>query len=179
MFWILDFAINAAIVPMRALMTDLNPEYMHPFGNSCFAMHLGFGQMLGYGLGVKCYRVYNDNREPYCTGACDLTSISFLESFSSQFSALYTITAGVVVLTTIISCVGCPETQNPYTDKQKGGRLIVLREIYQLAVNLPTPIVRAFIVQSAAYLGWFFLFIYGRYVLNFAATYLWRIFYGY
>lgn len=49
-FWLSDFFINAIQTPCRTLLVDLAPPSQQPFGNSCFSIMQGVGNVLVFAI---------------------------------------------------------------------------------------------------------------------------------
>jgi len=88
-FWALDFAINAAMGPLRALLMDVVPPSQQGAGNAAFAFMTGLGNFGGNTLGSLPLG-------SYAPAAWALTDVQ----------ALYGLAATVLVVT-IGLCVGC------------------------------------------------------------------------
>lgn len=78
-FWALDFAINAAQGPLRALMADLAPPEQQTEGNAYFAFATGVGNVAGGALGSVSLSRYlpifrSDGQALYMTAAAALVA---------------------------------------------------------------------------------------------------------
>lgn len=82
-FWALDFAINGAQAPLRALMADRAPIEQQTLGNSYLAFATGVGNVAGAGLG-------------------SLPLARYLPFFASDGQALY-----VIAIFFLLACVAC------------------------------------------------------------------------
>lgn len=91
-FWALDFAINAAQGPLRALMADLAPPEQQTEGNAYFAFGTGVGNVVGGALG-------------------SLPLSKFLPFFDDDGQALYMIAA--LALIVCVSCLVANTSEKP------------------------------------------------------------------
>ena len=163
-FWALDFSLNAAQGPLRALLGDRVPKYQHPTGNSYFALMTGLGNLLGS-----------------AAGAIRLTK--YAPMFPEDLSALYALAAVAVTVTMTITVLGTTETplqlrpsaeyndidgssiqspeqqqQQQQQQQQSSGLIMPLISAWRTA---PEPFHRVFAVQCATWFGWFALFVFG------------------
>jgi len=163
-FWLLDFSINVAQGPLRALLADVVPPQFHAKSNALFSGHNGLGKLLGYGL-----------------GALALYTMPGLKWFKTEVRALYTICAVLVSITCFMTLWNTPETAwKPETalaseppkavefvprDVQANSHKVTLGDvvlkIWEGLKTVPTPIARAMAVQFMAYFTWDCTFIYG------------------
>jgi solute carrier family 45, member 1/2/4 len=90
-FWALDFAINAAQGPLRALMADLAPAEQQTEGNAYFAFATGVGNVAGGALG-------------------SLPLATILPVFANDGQALYVIAIFFVALCIAFLVSTVPET---------------------------------------------------------------------
>lgn len=166
-FWALDFAINAAQGPLRALLADVAPPEQHKLGNSYFALASGLGNFFGSLLGSVPLAVW-------------------WPVFPDDLQALYTIAAVVVTAFVGITVVFVREEPLPstgYTRVQADGvessptsavsssyeslegpdaahegeeRI----SFFKAATIAPYPFFQTFTVQCFAWFGWFTMFIF-------------------
>lgn len=161
-FWVLDFAINSAQGPMRALLADVVPPDQHTKGNAYFAFATGVGNCLGSFL-----------------GAIPLTR--YLTVFPDDLQALYTITAFVLIVcvaVTVIFIKEPPLSITPYqlqTDHIENPPYETVPPsvpshttaesphigFFNAGLIAPYPFWHAFLVQCFMWFGWFALFVFG------------------
>ena len=96
-FWILDFALNAAMAPLRALLADLAPPSQHKEGNA-YLVILGSLGNLTAGL----------------SGATPLST--YFPLFPSDTAALYVLAAIVLAVTVTVTLFSARETAMPTTN---------------------------------------------------------------
>lgn len=155
-FWALDFSINAAQGPLRALLADIVPPEQHKMGNACFALATGVGNFAGSILG-------------------SLPLSRWLTFFPGDLQALYTIAAIVLACTVAVTVIFSKETalgyeaipsasteqsslhesmqQNPAPDHHIG--------FFEAARIAPYPFLDVFVVQCFNWFAWFSLFVFG------------------
>lgn len=167
-FWALDFAINAAQGPLRALMADVVPPSQHTVGNAYFAFATGIGNCTGSLLG-------------------SLRLTRFFPFFPEDLQALYTSAAIVLVITMAGTVISTKEVQfnpssssssqigevaphvsdydslrmdeEPASDNSSG--TIRPLSFTEAAFVAPHPFWPAFLVQCFSWFGWFALFVFG------------------
>lgn len=91
-FWALDFAINGAMGPLRALLMDVVPPSQQGAGNAAFAFMTGLGNFGGNTLGSLRLAAAT----PAAWGLSDM-------------QALYGLAAGVLIVTIGVCVVATPE----------------------------------------------------------------------
>lgn len=180
-FWALDFSINAAQGPLRALLADVVPPSQHNAGNSFFALATGIGNFLGSFL-----------------GAVPLTK--YLPFFYNDLQALYSIAAFTLVLCVSVTLISTHETPLPKSTRPIRNNLVsaVARQeerdgsprrrlvnesttssptnastpvltpapvsrftFFEAARTAPAPFWPAFTVQCFSWFAWFTLFVFG------------------
>lgn len=152
-FWALDFALNAAQGPLRALLADRVPAEQHATGNSYFALMTGLGNLSGS-----------------LAGAVKLSTV--LTMFPDDFAALYTVAAVAVVCCMAITVLFTDETPlepRPHgeyanmeeTTNRGGGVAGGIRGLWAAWADAPSPFHRVFAVQCATWVGWFALYVFG------------------
>lgn len=140
-FWTLDFAINAAQGPLRALLADVLPVEQHAIGNAYFAFATGLGNCLGSLLGSVSLSTY-------------------LLVFPHDLAALYTIAVLFLVLTMAVTVVGIKEIPleySPLRNEQNQQSWSFFKD----ALVAPSPFFEAFTTQCFSWFGWFTLFVFG------------------
>lgn len=178
-FWLLDFAINGAQGPLRALLADVAPPEQQHDGNAYFSLMTGIGNISGNTLGSV----------PLAT---------YLPMFQEDGHALYVIAMVVLVITmaiTVLSTVekplhpadGCrPSSSNRagYESLHSGStdadsvdqwsRVGVraeehherqdsrsrIRQFYEVIRDAPFPFLDVFAVQCFTWFSWFTIFIF-------------------
>lgn len=106
-FWALDFAINGAQAPLRALMADRAPVEQQTLGNSYFAFATGVGNVTGAGLG-------------------SLPLARYFPFFASDGQALYTI--AICILLACVACLCYFVEETPLALSSRSGYSSVGRE---------------------------------------------------
>lgn len=172
-FWLLDFAINAAQGPLRALMADVAPQHQQQDGNAYFALMTGIGNFSGNML-----------------GSVPLASI--LPGFEEDGQALYVIAVFVLAVTmgiTVAVTEEIPLLPNPssssahYASVSSGpasagdhplslespsnmndqGTLGTMHDDdswVAIVKNAPFPFRDTFIMQCFTWFAWFTIFIF-------------------
>lgn len=154
-FWMLDFAINAAQGPIRALMADVLPARQHKLGNSYFALATGLGNCSGSLLG-------------------SVPLAKYLTMFPDDLQALYSI-AAVVLITcmgiTVFSVKEVPiggegyeqlgQAENGYGGVERVEATSEQSDFFKAATVAPHPFWETFLVQCFTWFGWFTIFVYG------------------
>lgn len=158
-FWALDFSINAAQGPIRALMADVLPPAQHRVGNAYFALATGLGNCSGSFLG-------------------SMQLARFMPFFPGDLQALYTIAAIVLLFTmgcTVFSTKEVPlrppsesASHSPEYDSLEitegdfdGNAISGSPNFFEAARIAPHPFWPAFIIQCFSWFGWFTLFVFG------------------
>ena len=160
-FWTLDFAINAAQGPLRALLADLVPPHQHQQGNSYFALATGLGNCFGSLLG-------------------SLPLARVLTAFPSDLHALYSIAVVVLVVSmgvTVVCVKEQPWTPPGYAPVASAAPQYESLEsaphaphaphapqhvsFFRAALAAPYPFYQVFTVQCFAWFGWFTMFVFG------------------
>lgn len=174
-FWILDFSINAAQGPIRALLADVVPPNQHNVGNAYFAFATGIGNFTGSILGsLKLARTFT--------------------FFAEDIQALFSITAFVLLLSmscTVIFTKEVPllshstfirvptastERSSQHTNAMSSydslepdthldeNNLPVghtwFSLFFEAARKAPYPFWRLFIVQCFSWFGWFTMYVF-------------------
>lgn len=153
-FWALDFAINAAQGPLRALLADVVPPEQHKLGNAYFAFGTGVGNCAGSFL-----------------GSLPLSRALFF--FPGDLQALYSIAACVLLVTMGITVFCVKETPLGYEAVPSSAtaphyEAVENLEIEQRQVGFfaaakiaPYPFYETFLVQCFTWFAWFSLFVFG------------------
>lgn len=153
-FWMLDFAINAAQGPLRALMADVLPPKQHKLGNSYFALATGLGNCSGSLLG-------------------SVPLANWLTIFPDDLQALYFV-AAVVLMTcmgvTVFSVKEVPlggegyeqlaQAENGYGGVERVNATTEQVDFFKAATVAPHPFWETFLVQCFTWFGWFTMFVY-------------------
>eukprot|EP00172_Hildenbrandia_rubra_P001724 Plantae.Rhodophyta-Hildenbrandia_rubra.ctg22997.p1 GENE.Plantae.Rhodophyta-Hildenbrandia_rubra.ctg22997~~Plantae.Rhodophyta-Hildenbrandia_rubra.ctg22997.p1 ORF type:complete len:471 (-),score=63.75 Plantae.Rhodophyta-Hildenbrandia_rubra.ctg22997:281-1693(-) len=155
-FWVLDFAINAAQGPLRALLTDVVPREQQGLGNACFALMSGIGNASGNFLG-------------------SLQLASFVKGDLEDVQVLFAI-AVVVLLVTVGISVGLTEEKVERVDGgyERIGKLGVIdhqssdsnsntepaMSLWKATLNAPKPFWNLFTIQNFMWFAWFCVFIF-------------------
>ncbi|CAN8069433.1 unnamed protein product [Agarophyton chilense] len=157
-FWALDFAINAAQGPLRALLADVVPLEQHKQGNAYFAFATGVGNCAGSFL-----------------GSLPLSNILFF--FPGDLQALYTVAALVLIVTMSITVIRTKETPVGYhpvllsPSTQFHTEYDTVRSsdmphdhgpcaFFEAAQTAPYPFFETFTVQCFSWFAWFALFVF-------------------
>lgn len=165
-FWALDFAINAAQGPLRALLADNVPPEQHKLGNSYFALATGLGNCFGSLLGSVSLALW-------------------FPVFSDDLQALYTMAAIVLIIFMGITIVFVKEKPLPSTgymrvqteasdtspvttissyDSLEAHEALRQQEervgFFKAATIAPYPFFQTFAVQCFAWFGWFSMFVF-------------------
>ena len=158
-FWVLDFAINAAQGPLRALMTDVVPSEEQGRGNAYFALMSGVGNASGNLLGsLPLSKVFGGRVE--------------------DVQVLY-VMAAVILLTTVSICCFVTKEDVPATgwayenvDTVEDGEVSandagysresvdVSMSLWQATASAPKPFWRLFVIQNFQWFAWFCVFIF-------------------
>lgn len=154
-FWALDFAINAAQGPLRALLADVVPPEQHKLGNAYFAFATGVGNCAGSLLG-------------------SLPLSRALVFFPGDLQALYTIAACVLLVTMGITVFCVKETPLGYESLPSSATAAPHYEaveslemaqhpagLFAAAAVAPYPFYETFAVQCFSWFAWFALFVFG------------------
>lgn len=149
-FWTLDFALNAAQGPLRALLADVVPTRQHPAGNSWFALMTGLGNLSGA-----------------AAGALPLARI--LPAFPRDVAALYALAGAALAATILITVLCTPERALPTQAAEQYRPLVEpptprqgpLRRLWEAALDAPEPFHRLFAIQCCTWISWFCLYVFG------------------
>lgn len=162
-FWLLDFAINSAQGPLRALLADVVPTKQHNKGNAYFAMATGIGNFTGSILGsVKLSTWFPFN-------LIFTTDLQALFSFAALF-LLFTMSCTVLSTKEIPLLVdqhaGYDYESVDYdiNDSTSGG--IEDEEnkkisFWKAGLLAPYPFWHTFTIQCFIWFGWFSLYVFG------------------
>eukprot|EP00871_Galdieria_phlegrea_P002711 jgi/Galph1/3440/GphlegSOOS_G2078.1 len=169
-FWLLDFSLNAVQGPLRALMADIAPGKQQEQGNAFFALMTGIGNFLGNLFG-------------------SISLSRYIPLFTSDISALYSLGAVIICMTSFICIIGSRERDNvsltveamnhyltfPMTDDDTNELLnsnIFINEqetnyhstfhwnIKNIFRIAPTPFWRLFTIQCFTWFAWFTEFVF-------------------
>lgn len=148
-FWILDISINLIQGPLRALLTDTVPSAQLPMGNSFFAVANGLGKVIGYGMGA----------------------------FTSDFTLIYSVSAGLVCFFTLVTCLlarekqqgpregpSDVESQDESSSEERSALQTgfhIVKQSFKGIHTMPLSVRRAFAVQFFSYFAFMCVFIYG------------------
>lgn len=173
-FWALDFSINAAQGPLRALLADVVPPHQHREGNAYFALATGIGNCCGSFLG-------------------SLRLSAFLPWFRTDLHALFSAAAVALLFfmgCTVVSTKEIPisnndqdsidqsnpvsasisetgyESTNPpppssNTNSQSSFPFFSRSSFLDITLHAPPPFWSTFCVQCFTWFGWFTLFVFG------------------
>eukprot|EP01084_Bolivina_argentea_P293328 504468_1 len=146
-FWVLDAAINCMQAPLRMLLVDGVDRHKLDYGNACFAFNNGIGKAIGYLLGGVC-----------------LGASKPFTYFATEASAMFTLMAFMVLITTAITVFVVDEKmdQFPTTERKRKIGEVLRTGLNDLCITwkiLPSVFWWAFIIQCAAYFAWFSTFI--------------------
>lgn len=135
--WFLDFSVNVAQAPVRALIPDLVPSELHSYANAAVAFNNGIGKSLGYLFGA--------------------INLPF---FTSNTQGVYMIGIVVMMATTSITAINAQERPREHFSADPRSPLGIVMDSLRHVSNLPKPIARAFMVQFWNYFAWYCIFIY-------------------
>lgn len=146
-FWALDFALNAAQGPLRALLADIVPASQHSEGNSYFALMTGLGNLAGS-----------------LSGAIQLTF--YFPFFRDDLVALYSLAAIALALTMTITVIRTRENAldvqpGTYIDMDGTNNAGTLSTLLDAWRNAPVPFHAVFSIQCATWFAWFTLYVFG------------------
>lgn len=155
-FWALDFAINAAQGPLRALLADVVPPAQHKLGNSYFALASGLGNCFGSLLGS--FRLSR-----------------WFVFFPGDLQGLYTIAVVVLFVTMGITVIFVKETPIGYAPVSDGSPPVYDSMaqpaawadsnaqrvgFFEAARTAPYPFFHTFVVQCFTWFSWFTMFVF-------------------
>ncbi|GJQ15783.1 hypothetical protein GpartN1_g7574.t1 [Galdieria partita] len=163
-FWLLDFSLNAAQGPLRALMADIASSQQQEQGNAFFALMTGIGNLLGNGLGSLQLSEY----------------VSFA---SSDICALYTMGAIMISITSSICVFYAREkdrlsptaachhrshyltfTSEENEPMEESNNLDFQREedggLKDIISSAPSPFWKLFLIQCFTWFAWFTEFVF-------------------
>lgn len=150
-FWALDFAINAAQGPLRALVADVVPPAQHKAANSYFALATGVGNCFGSLFG-------------------SVPLSKWLPVFPSDLHALYVIAVVVLLSTTLVTALSVRETPlhagharaPSYDTMEEGAAPAAQRRVgfFEAGRAAPYPFWTTFLVQCFTWFAWFSMFVF-------------------
>lgn len=152
-FWALDFAINAAQGPLRALLADVMPTSQHKTGNAYFALATGLGNCFGSLMG-------------------SVPLSKWWPIFPDDLQALYTFAALMLLgfmTVTVVFVKEKPLERDGYELLEGGyGGVAPSQGIeerggmgfFKAATVAPYPFFETFLVQCFSWFGWFTMFVF-------------------
>lgn len=164
-FWALDFAINAAQGPLRALVADVVPPEQHQLGNSYFALATGLGNCFGSLLGsfplAEWWPVFQDDIQALYTTAAvvvtvfmGITVVFVKEEPLPRMGYLRVQADGVASPTSTTSSYESLEGLDAWHgEEERVG-------FFKAATIAPYPFFQMFAVQCFAWFGWFTMFVF-------------------
>lgn len=151
-FWALDFAINAAQGPLRALLADVVPPAQHKTGNAYFSLATGLGNCFGSLMG-------------------SVSLSKWWPIFPDDLQALYTFAAFILLAFMAVTVVfvkeepleleGYERVEGDYGGVElsrgtEGGGT----GFFEAATVAPYPFFETFLVQCFSWFGWFTMFVF-------------------
>lgn len=163
-FWALDFSINSAQGPLRALLSDVVPPSQHKLGNSYFALATGIGNGAGSFLG-------------------SVSLSNYFTFFQEDVQALYVFAAIALVVTMSCTVIFVKEVPLGYDSIPSDDRIRPISyetvspgqvddenhsssstsnsiSFFKAATVAPHPFFPVFIIQCFAWFGWFTMFVF-------------------
>ncbi|EME26760.1 sucrose transporter, GPH family [Galdieria sulphuraria] len=167
-FWLLDFSLNAAQGPLRALMADIAPSEQQEQGNAFFALMTGVGNLLGNILGsipLSKYIIFisSDICALYTIGAI---MISITSSICASFAREKDSLCRTVhhqrshYLTFTNESNELMEDANSLDLQEEIERRLESKSLKKIISNAPSPFWKLFLIQCFTWFAWFTEFVF-------------------